>query len=191
MDWCDECGGWGEYYLGSKELAECSKCRGTGKMILSAQTIRQHGSALISPFFEEQKVSESGLTYGLGPCGYDIRIDKGITLGPNEFALASSIEYFRIPDYLAMKILDKSTWARRGIMVQNTIAEPGWHGYLTLEITNHSINNVTIQSGDPIAQVVFEQLDQPTDTPYTGKYQNQKKGPQPAIMSTYRISVKG
>jgi dCTP deaminase len=160
-------------------------------MILSAQTIRLHEETLIRPFFATQQVSESGLTYGLGPCGYDIRIEKGITLHPNEFALSSSMEYFNIPDYLAMRIMDKSTWARQGIVLQTTIAEPGWKGYLTLEITNHSRNLITIQAGDPIAQVIFELLDEPTDTPYRGKYQNQKQGPQPAIMSTYRISVKG
>ena len=159
-------------------------------MILSAQTIRLHGKNLINPFYEEQQ-TQSGLTYGLGPCGYDVRIEKGTLLLPGEFYLASTMEYFNIPIYLAMKILDKSTWARRGIMVQNTIAEPGWRGFLTLEITNHSNRKIEIQSGDPIAQVVFEQLDQPTDTPYQGKYQNQKKGPQPAIMSTYKLNTKG
>lgn len=150
-------------------------------MILSAQTIRLHGEALIKPFIDEQMISPSGLSYGLSACGYDVRLDKGITLKPGEFALGSTIEWFNIPDYLAMKVLDKSSWARQGIMVQNTIAEPGWHGYLTVEITNQSDITVTIDSGDPIAQVTFEQLDQPTDRPYQGKYQNQGKGPQPAI----------
>lgn len=160
-------------------------------MILSAQSIRLYGNNLIFPFHEDQQISRSGLTYGLSACGYDIRVDKGLILKPGEFVLGSTIEYFNIPDHLAMKVLDKSTWARQGIMVQNTIAEPGWYGYLTLELTNHSQEIIKIEDGDPIAQVTFETLDQPTDRPYTGKYQDQKKGPQPAIASSYRMSVKG
>jgi dCTP deaminase len=160
-------------------------------MILSAQSIKLYGETLIFPFHAEQQVSPSGLTYGLGPCGYDVRVEKGLTLSPGGFVLGSTIEYFNIPDHLAMRILDKSTWARQGLMVQTTIAEPGWKGYLTVELTNHSERDVTFKDGDAIAQVVFEQLDQPTDRPYQGKYQNQGNGPQPAIASTYKQSVKG
>jgi dCTP deaminase len=152
-------------------------------MILSAQTIRDlYGEDMISPFFDTQQISATGLTYGLSSCGYDIRIDRGLRLNPGEFALGSTIEQFSIPNNLMMRICDKSTWARRGIFLQTTVAEPGWHGYLTLEITNQSTDKITIEDGDPIAQVIFELLDQPTDQPYKGKYQGQRKGPQPAIM---------
>lgn len=154
-------------------------------MILSGQTIRKmcqraRNEALISPFKERGVIN--GLSYGLGPAGYDVSIDMPITLMPGQFYLASTVEHFNIPDMLVMRICDKSTWARRGIAVQNTIAEPGWRGYLTLEITNHSNSPVTILKDTPIAQVIFEVLDQPAEAPYAGKYQDQPRGPVPAIL---------
>jgi len=76
---------------------------------------------------------------------------------------------------------DKSTWARLGIAVQNTVIEPGWEGYLTLEITNHSRDRVTILRGSGIAQVIFQFLDLPSEKPYDGKYQDQARGPVAAI----------
>jgi dCTP deaminase len=150
-------------------------------MILSAQSILALGDKLIDPFMYKQHISSSGLSYGLGPCGYDIRVDQALTMCPGDFRLASSIEHFCIPDYLLMRVVDKSSWARQGIAVQNTVGEPGWKGYLTLEITNHSRETITIQQGDPIAQVIFDKLDTPTLMPYRGKYQDQKRGPQPFI----------
>ena len=77
---------------------------------------------------------------------------------------------------------DKSSWVRKGICVQNTIIDPGWCGFLTLELTNHWSNTrpCTIRAGTPIAQVVFHRLDQATELPYSGKYQNQERGPQKA-----------
>lgn len=74
---------------------------------------------------------------------------------------------------------DKSTWARQGIACQNTVIEPGWRGYLTLEITNHGRIPIKFESGMPIAQVVFHFVDQMTDG-YEGKYQDQEAGPQSA-----------
>lgn len=63
------------------------------------------------------------------------------------------------------------------IAVQNTIIEPGWRGFLTLEITNHSRGTIWIQRGSPIAQIIFHQLLEPTDAPYVGKYQDQESRP--------------
>jgi dCTP deaminase len=60
------------------------------------------------------------------------------------------------------------------------VIEPGWSGYLTLELTNHGHDALDILWGDPIAQIVFHWLDHATDQPYNGKYQDQKRGPQPA-----------
>jgi dCTP deaminase len=77
-----------------------------------------------------------------------------------------------------MRVLDKSTLVRQGITVQNTIAEPGWRGHLTLEVVNHTRSHIVIPVGAPIAQVVFETLDEPTLQPYEGKYQAQERGPQ-------------
>jgi len=143
-------------------------------MILSAQSIRKR--RIFTPF-HERTIAQSGLSYGLSPCGYDVRIAQTIVLRPNEFAIASTVEHFSIPNDLVALVKDKSTWARRGIAVQNTVAEPGWHGFLTLEISNHSQEQITINLGDPIAQILLETLDESTESPYNGKYQNQPSIP--------------
>lgn len=143
-------------------------------MILSAQSIRTRcysPNELIRPFSE--RATANGMSYGLSSCGYDIRIKDSAMVFPSQMSLASSVEYFDLPNDLLMRIVDKSTWARLGIAVQNTVAEPGWRGYLTLEITNHTREHKYIPAGSPIAQVLFELLDQPTIQPYEGKYQNQ------------------
>lgn len=144
--------------------------------VLSAQRIREIRP--IMPFVE--RTAENGLTYGLSACGYDIRIAESFLMWPQRFILASSIEYFHMPVNVCARVMDKSTWARQGITVQNTIIEPGWNGYLTLEIVNHSFSFRRIKAGQAIAQIVFELLDQATEMPYKGKYQNQEAGPQAA-----------
>lgn len=155
-------------------------------MILSGQTIRKmckgraKSEMMISPFFERGQ-HKTGLSYGLGPAGYDVQIDQTVTLKPGQFVLASTFEQFNIPTSLVMRVMDKSTWARRGLAVQNTLAEPGWRGYLTLELSNHSNAPIIIEQGTPIAQVIFEILDQPAEAPYDGKYQNQARGPVSAL----------
>lgn len=144
--------------------------------ILSAQTIRV--TPIITPFHERK--TAYGMTFGLSSCGYDVRIAETITMWPMRFVLASTIERFRMPKNICARVLDKSSWARQGICVQNTFIEPGWEGFLTLEITNHRWGFKKLMAGMPIAQIVFEELDQPTDLPYRGKYQNQERGAQPA-----------
>jgi dCTP deaminase len=86
----------------------------------------------------------------------------------------------KLPDDLAGTVRDKSSWARVGLAVQNTFLDPGWSGYLTIELSNHSDVEIRIERNEPIAQIVFELLDQPTELAYSGKYQNQERGPQPA-----------
>src|ERR1700678_1313663 len=103
-------------------------------MILSAQAIRRCG--IITPFYE--RTVENGLSYGLSSCGYDVRVAQDIMMNANEFMrfrLASTIEHFNMPNFLVGRVHDKSTWARRGLAVQNTIIEPGWRGHLTLELS--------------------------------------------------------
>ena len=80
-------------------------------------------------------------------------------------------------------VKDKSTWARLGVLVQNTVIEPGWRGHLTLELSCEGNGTIHIPAGSPIAQIVFHKLDEPTEQPYPedGKYQDQKPGAQPAI----------
>ncbi len=146
--------------------------------VLSAQTLRYIKP--VTPFFERTLHELSGTTYGLSACGYDVRLDQDVLLPPDGFQLASTVEQFTMPRDVVGIVHDKSSWARRGLAVQNTVIEPGWCGYLTLELTNHSKNAIALHRGTPIAQILFHALDQETDSPYTGKYQNQERGPQSA-----------
>lgn len=154
-------------------------------MVLSAQTIRSYCAKgqLVKPFYE--RTVAGGKTFGLSACGYDVRIEFGvgnmINLPPGGFILASTMEHFYMPKNVVGIVHDKSSWARKGVAVQNTVIEPGWRGYLTLELTNHSDDDVVIEVGTPIAQIVFHFLDEPTVQPYAGKYQDQPRGPQEAI----------
>lgn len=148
-------------------------------MILSAQSIRRR-VGMVTPFHE--KTIFEGMSYGLTGAGYDIRIAQDVTVHSWCGVLASSIEHFRLPADIQGRLCDKSTWARRMLAVQNTVLEPGWHGFLTLELSNHSAEPIHIKRGSPIAQLVFHLLDEPTDLPYIGKYQGQAEGPQAAIL---------
>lgn len=144
--------------------------------ILPAQTIREVRP--VEPFCE--RTVFNGMSFGLSSAGYDVRVAEFLYLEPGEFRLASTVERFMMPDDVLGSVHDKSTWARIGVAVQNTIIEPGWCGYLTLEVTNHSQWVLRIAAGSPIAQIVFHRLEAPTEQPYAGKYQNQEAGPQPA-----------
>lgn len=154
--------------------------------------------------FDEMTVSQSGLvwpcversvvrgkSFGISHCGYDICVrlpdngytiggHKAITLHPGDFLLASSIERIKMPSDLVAVVHDKSSWARMGLALQNTVLEPGWEGFITLELTIHR-ESITIFDGDPIAQIMFHRLEEPTTKPYTGKYQNQADGAVEAI----------
>lgn len=146
--------------------------------VLSAQTLRYIKP--VSPFVERTLHEPTGTTFGVSACGYDVRLDQGVVLAPGDFVLASTLEYFMMPKDVVGIVHDKSTWARRGLAVQNTVIEPGWCGYLTLELTNHQREVLTLPEGTPVAQILFHALDRETDSPYVGKYQNQERGPQSA-----------
>ena len=145
--------------------------------VLSAQDIRRR-SGMISPFCE--RGVEHGRSYGLSCCGYDVRIAEEVWLWPLYGRLASTIERFAMPDDVMARVADKSTNARKFVFVQNTIIEPGWAGYLTLELTRVLPWPILIKRGTPIAQIIFEKLEEPTERPYVGKYQGQEAGPQAA-----------
>jgi dCTP deaminase len=155
-------------------------------MILPAQLIAAIVPSVVHPFRERAVHPASGMTFGLGPAGYDVRIAENILLKRGGFALASTIEKFDMPRDVMGIVHDKSTWARRGLACQNTVIEPGWRGYLTIELTNHGGEELRIEPGTPIAQIVFHQLVEPTTLPYRGKYQDQLAGPQPAIFQMRR-----
>lgn len=157
-------------------------------MILSAQTIRSYcvpnkythrNYEMLTPFSEREV--QNGKSYGLSIAGYDIRLKDGIRLYPGEFQLGVSVERFKMPNDVMGFVKDKSSWARKGISVFNTVIEPGWEGYLTLEIVNLSKEEVLIKDGDPIAQVIFQKTDHWVEAPYTGKYQNAEQIAQEAI----------
>lgn len=164
-------------------------------MILSGQSIRRLG--ILEPCAD--RTEQGGLSFGLGPAGYDLRLVLGewdgskvmtprfedergryTMLQPGQFTLAAAVEHFSMPSDVLGIVHDKSSLARRGLSVFNTVVEPGWNGYLTLELRNHGPELLRLDEGQAIAQVVFHTLDEAAEQPYDGKYQNQGFGPQAA-----------
>ena len=130
---------------------------------------------MIEPWCE--RTIFEGMSYGLGPASYDFRIAQDITVCPNTLQLCSTIERVKIPINIAARVCDKSSWARLGVVVQNTHFDPGFEGYPTIELTNHTNMPISIKAGTPICQFIFEFLDHSTQMPYRGKYQNQPSEP--------------
>lgn len=141
------------------------------------------------------KIRHEGVSYGLGEAGYDIRIKQAIRFVPmydtlpfiyrdketperGRFVIASAIEEFDMPPNLTGIVHDKSTWARRGLSVFNTVIEPGWRGFLTLELVYHGQRELIIPAGAGIAQVIFHRTEEAAR--YTGRYQDQHDDPVPA-----------
>lgn len=138
------------------------------------------------------KVRGEITSHGLSEAGYDIRIKQDIIFhefgvahevdgvrGMGRFTLASAIEEFQMPNMLVGIVHDKSTWARMGLSVFNTVIEPGWHGFLTLELVYHGDGSLHIPAGSGIAQVLFHYAINASE--YKGKYQNQADKPVGAI----------
>lgn len=122
-----------------------------------------------------------GVSHGLTEAGYDLRIKQSVTLHPfKRFAIASTVERFEMPANAVAIVHDKSTWARRGLSVFNTVIEPGWQGWLTLELVYHGRGVLRIPAGAGIAQALFHQLSEPAE--YAGKYQHQPDEPVAAIL---------
>lgn len=162
----------------------------------------KHG--MIEPF-ESGQVSRGTISYGISSYGYDLRVAdeykiftnvnnsivdpkqfdpksfvdfKGpvCIIPPNSFALARSVEYFRIPRDIITLCVGKSTYARCGIIVNVTPFEPEWEGYVTLEISNTTPLPAKIYSFEGICQVLFFEGSGPCRTSYkekNGKYQKQ------------------
>jgi dCTP deaminase len=160
---------------------------------------------MIEPFNDGQ-VREGVISYGLSSYGYDVRIAddfkiftninstivdpkrfdprsfvdfKGevCVIPPNSFALARTVEYFRIPRDVLVITLGKSTYARCGIIVNVTPLEPEWEGIVTLEVSNTTPLPARIYAGEGIAQMLFFQSDEPCEVSYAdkkGKYQSQQ-----------------
>lgn len=160
-----------------------------GKALFVAAPIREMLST---------KERAHGVSHGLTEVGYDIRVRQKIHFAPfdpwgnmhhrvdngdwlrGHFTLASAMEEFKMPDYLTGIVHDKSTWARHGLSVFNTVIEPGWKGFLTLELIYHGQKDLIIPAGSGIAQVIFHEVTE--CRPYSGKYQNQEDRPIPPVM---------
>ncbi len=152
-----------------------------GKLLLSAAPIKDMMAT---------KVRGPITSHGLSEAGYDIRVAQDIHMSVGEtrvgqvwsdgrFALASTVEEFDMPANLVGIVHDKSTWARRGLSVFNTCIEPGWRGFLTLELVYHGPSHLHIPAGTGIAQVLFHQI--ALSASYDGKYQDQADAPVGAI----------
>ena len=160
---------------------------------------------MINPFLEKQ-VREGVISYGLSSYGYDLRVSDEFkiftnvnstvvdpkrfdersfvtvraecaTIPPNSFALARSVEYFKIPRDVLTICVGKSTYARCGIIVNVTPFEPEWEGFVTLEISNTTPLPARIYANEGLCQILFFQSDEQCETSYAdrkGKYQAQK-----------------
>jgi len=163
--------------------------------------------------FEAGQVRKGVISYGLSSYGYDIRVAnefkiftnvnstivdpkafdeqafvdfKGdvCIIPPNSFALARTVEYFKIPRDVLTICLGKSTYARCGIITNVTPFEPEWEGFATLEISNTTPLPAKIYANEGIAQVVFFEADEICETSYAdkkGKYQAQREITLPRI----------
>jgi len=160
---------------------------------------------MIEPF-EDRQIRAGVVSFGLSSYGYDIRVapefkvftnvhhvvvdpkdfdDRSFVdinedeciIPPNSFALARTLEYFRIPRNVLVICLGKSTYARCGIIVNVTPLEPTWEGHLTLEISNTTPLPAKIYGGEGIAQLLFFEGDEEPEVAYAdrkGKYMNQQ-----------------
>lgn len=175
-------------------------------MIKNDRWIREMAKkGMIEPF-DSKQVRKGVISYGVSSYGYDMRIGdefkiftninntvvdpkrfdpksfvdyKGnvCIIPPNSFALAGSVEYFRIPRDVLVICLGKSTYARCGIVVNVTPLEPEWEGHVTIEISNTTPLPAKIYANEGIAQLIFLQASEACETSYkdkAGKYQAQK-----------------
>src|SRR5213595_1782732 len=175
--------------------------------ILSDRWIREQAqtNGMIEPFVEAQR-RDGCISYGLSSYGYDARVagdfkiftnvnssvvdpkafdpdsfvdrtTECCVIPPNSFALARTVEYFRVPRDVLVICLGKSTYARCGIIVNVTPLEPEWEGHVTLEFSNTTPLPARIYANEGVAQVVFLESDELCQTSYRdrgGKYQGQK-----------------
>lgn len=149
--------------------------------VLSAHSIRALG--IVTPHVA--RTIAHGMSYGESVAGYDIRIRDKALVEQGHTVLAISMEALQMPKNVSGCVHDKSTWARQGLFVRNTVIEPGWRGFVTLELSylplRYGDASISIPAGAPIAQVVFLFTNLWTKG-YEGKYQDAGPFPQPAIL---------
>ena len=102
--------------------------------------------------------------------------DNPFILHPGEFVLGSTLERVAVPDDMVARLEGKSSLGRLGLLIHSTAGyiDPGWDGYITLELSNVARLPITIYEGMKIGQLSFQMLTTPVDTPYQGKYQGQR-----------------
>ncbi len=105
----------------------------------------------------------------------DIESDS-IIIPPHSFLLATTHEYIKLPNFLTAFVEGRSSIGRIGLFIQNAgWVDPGFEGYITLELYNANSLPIKLQSGRRVCQLVFCKMDQETKSPYRGKYQKQDK----------------
>lgn len=119
-------------------------------------------------------LSDHIIEYSLWPWHWH-KLRQKLRANELPYSLAFTVEDVMMPNDLLAFIIDKSTYARCFLSAMNTLQDPGFYGNLTLEMVNFSNKPLSFKAGDPICQIVFGLLDEPTDKPYTGKYQGQTK----------------
>ena len=144
--------------------------------------------APIVGMIDEKRETEFGLSYGLTECGYDICLAQDVTLFlGRRFVLAHSEERFDMPYGVMGKVYNKSTLARMGLDASRTTnIEPGWSGHLTLELHYAKVWPLRLKAGQPIAQIIFEELK--NRAAYSGKYQDQPNRPVGAILTKPKLT---
>lgn len=164
-------------------------------MILSDKTIRRmlaENTLTITPLEENQIQPASvdirlGSTFGIvedSSTGI-LTMDKPITyktietdrylLLPGQFVLATTMEYFALPDDLTAFVEGRSSLGRMGLFIQNAgWVDPGFEGEITLELFNANRCAIELQAGRRVGQLVFAKMDQAAENPYRGKYQGQR-----------------
>ncbi len=112
----------------------------------------------------------------LNGASYDLSLKGSVVLWPKRMTLVTVIEYLRMPLAVVGVVHDKSSWVRRGVTVANTMVQPGWRGFLTLELVNHGWLPIRLPASCAVAQVAFHHLDREA-VPYQGRYQDQENRP--------------
>lgn len=121
------------------------------------------------------------MRYGKDAGGHFDELAAELEKNPPMAALAYTLEDFWMPSNVSGAVCDKSTYARVFVSAFNTFFDPGFHGNGTLELVNLGTERIIYKQGDPVCQFIFHWLDQPTNKPYDGKYQHQRKGAQGPI----------
>src|ERR671913_529815 len=124
-------------------------------------------------------IKKMALEHGMIEPFEDRQVRKGVIsiIPPNSFALAKTVEYFRIPRNVLTVCVGKSTYARCGLIVNVTPFEPEWEGFVTLEISNTTPLPAKVYANEGISQVLFFQSDETCEVSYAdkkGKYQKQQ-----------------